>query len=201
MGLSLIHSSNGNLQEPNKGINLVTSYIGLQYSLTNQLLNIRKESPINDDPSKNQFTTTVAYGRKNISRLHSYEYPVYVLSFEYSRKVSSTSWLGLALTGYYDRSIKREFVNQIYPDSSFKSSDYYSIALNPSYEMKMGQLSFLFQPGIYLKQSFKEYGLIINRIGLRYSFRNNLVVGVAIKAHWLAKADIIEWSVGYHWKK
>jgi len=126
---------------------------------------------------------------------------VYVLSFEYSRKVSSTSWLGLALTGYYDRSIKREFVNQIYPDSSFKSSDYYSIALNPSYEMKMGQLSFLFQPGIYLKQSFKEYGLIINRIGLRYSFRNNLVVGVAIKAHWLAKADIIEWSVGYRWKK
>ncbi|NOU17698.1 MAG: hypothetical protein HOO91_09075 [Bacteroidales bacterium] len=201
MGLSLIHSSNGSIHEPNIGFNVVTSSIGLQYSLTNQVYNIKKESPISLDSSKIQFIASVAFGWKSISRFHSYEYPVYAISCEYSKKISSTGWLGLAITGYLDRSIKKEFEIQLVPDSTFKSSDYYSIALNPSYEMKMGRLSFLFQPGVYLKHSVKEYGLITNRIGLRYNFRNNIAVGIAIKTHWLAKADIVEWSIGYRWKK
>jgi len=200
-GLSLIHASNGAIKEPNKGFNLVTSFVGFQYSLGDQRNYFPKIHPVNPDTSKNQFITVLAFGRKSISRLHAFEYPVYVLSFEYSRRISSTGRLGIALTGYLDRSIEKEFVNQIFPDSSFKSSDYYSIALNPSYEMCMGRLSFLFQPGVYLKYSFKEYGLITNRIGLRYYFRNGLLAGISIKAHWLAKADFIEWSFGYRLKK
>lgn len=198
-GFGFIHSSNGSMKEPNKGINIVTSFIGLQYSLDDQRTHFQKDYLENKDTSKNQFNTIFAYGWKSISRLHKYEYPVYALSFEYSRKVSSTGRLGVAVTGYLDRSIKKEFEDQITPDSSFKSSDYYSIALNPSYEMCMGKLSFLFQPGIYLKQSFKDYGLMTNRVGLRYYFRNNLLIGVTIKAHWLAQADFIEWSIGYKW--
>jgi len=201
MGLNLIHSSNGSMHKPNIGFNIVTSSIGLQYSLTNQVYSIKKESPINPDSSKNQFITSAAFGWKSISRFSSYEYPVYVISCEYSRKISSTGWLGIAITGYLDRSIKKEFEIQLGPDSTFKSSDYYSIALNPSYEMKMGRLSFLFQPGVYLKHSVKEYGLITNRIGLRYNFRNNMIAGISIKAHWLAKADVVEWNIGYRWKK
>jgi len=201
MGLSLIHSSNGSIREPNKGINVITSFIGLQYSLTNQLQNIKKESPVNRDSSTNQFITMLTLGWKSISRLHSDGYPVYALSFEYSRKISNTGWLGLAFTGYLDRSIKKEFEIQFIPDTTFKLADYYSIALNPSYEMKMGRLAFLFQPGIYLKYSVKDYGLLTNRIGIRYCFKNNLVAGISIKAHWLAKADFIEWNVGYRWKK
>jgi hypothetical protein len=200
-GLSLIHSSNGSIKEPNKGLNLVTSFVGFQYSLGDQRNYLPETHPVNPDTSKNQFNAILAYGRKSISRLHSFEYPVYVVSFEYSRKISSTGRLGAALTGYFDRSIKKGFENQYVPDSSFKTSDYYSIALNPSYEMCMGRLSFLFQPGIYLKYSFKEFGLITNRIGLRYYFRNGLLAGISIKAHWLAKADFIEWSMGYRLKK
>jgi len=200
-GFSITHSSNGSIKAPNKGFNLVTSFVGLQYSLSDQRKYFPKVQPANPDSSKNQFNTIVAYGWKSISRLHSFEYPVYALSLEYSRRVSSTGWLGLALIGYLDRSIKKEFEDQIITDSSFKSSDYYSIALNPSYEMRMGKLSFLIQPGIYLKYSLKDYGLITNRIGLRYYIGKSWLAGVSIKAHWIAKADFIEWNVGYRWKK
>lgn len=199
-GLSLIHSSNGSIKAPNKGFNLVTSFVGFQYSLSDQRKCFSKTQPVNPDSSRDQFNTIIAYGWKSISRLHSFEYPVYAISLEYSRRVSSTGWLGLAVTGYLDRSIKKEFENQIVPDSNFKSSDYYSIALNPSLEMKMGKLSFLFQPGIYLKYSFKDYGMITNRIGLRYYVGKNWLTGVSIKAHWPAKADFIEWNIGYRWK-
>lgn len=200
-GLSLIHSSNGSIKEPNMGFNIVTSYFGIQYSLSNQRNIILKDHKQNPDTSKHQFITSISYGWKSISRFHSYEYPVYAISFEYAKKISRSGWLGVALTGYYDRSIKKEFEIPITPDTTFKSSDYYSIALNPSYEMKMGQLAFLFQPGIYLKYSVKDYGLITNRIGLRYYFKKQWIVGVSIKAHWLAKADFIEWCIGYKWKK
>ncbi|MHC1703057.1 MAG: acyloxyacyl hydrolase [Tenuifilaceae bacterium] len=199
-GLSIIHSSNGSIKEPNKGLNLVTSFLGLQYSLGDQQNHISKTALTNPDTSKNQFNTLFAYGWKSISRFHSFEYPVYALSVEYSRKISNRGWLGLALTGYYDKSIKKEFELPIIPDTTFKSSDYFSFVIGPSYESKVGRLSFLFQPGIYLKNSVKEYGLITNRISLRYYFRNNINAGISIKAHWLAKADIIEWSIGYRWK-
>lgn len=200
-GLSLIHSSNGSIKEPNKGFNIVTSYLGIQYSLTNQRDIILKDRKQNPDTSKYQFITSIAYGWKSISRFHSYEYPVYAISLEYSRKISRTGWLGIALTGYYDKSIKKEFVITIIPDTTFKSSDYYSLALNPSYEMRMGKLAFLFQPGIYLKYSIKDYGLITNRIGLRYYFKKQWIAGVSIKAHWVAKADFLEWNIGYRWEK
>ncbi|RPH33526.1 MAG: hypothetical protein EHM93_04390 [Bacteroidales bacterium] len=200
-GVSLIHSSNGSIKEPNMGFNIVTSFVGLQYSLTDQRNCISKDQKTNPDTSKNQLIASIAYGWKSISRFHSYEYPVYALSLEYSRKISKSGWLGMALTGYLDRSIKKEFEIPIIPDTTFKSSDYYSFALNPSYEMRMGKLAFLFQPGIYLKYSVKDYGLITNRIGLRYYFRKQWIAGVSVKAHWLAKADFVEWNIGYRWKK
>lgn len=200
-GVCLTHSSNGSIKEPNKGFNIVTSFIGFQYSLTDQRKHFSQNQLANPDSSKNQFSTIFAYGWKDVSRLYSYEYPIYALSLEYSRKISQSGWLGIALTGYLDRAIKKEFELQNPPDTTFKTTDYYSVALNPSYELKMGKLSFLFQPGIYLKYSFKEYGLITNRIGLRYYLGNNWLAGVSIKAHWIAKADFIEWNVGYRWKK
>lgn len=197
MGLSFIHSSNGNIKKPNNGLNLITTSVGIQYSLSNQYQNIKKEIVLNPDSSKNQFITSFAFGWKSISRLHGYEYPVYALSLEYSHKISSCGWIGIALSGYSDRSIKKEFEILITPDTTFKTSDYYSVTLNPSYEMMMGRLSFIFQPGIYLKHSVKDYGLISNRVGLRYRFRNNIIAGISIKAHWLVQADFIEWNVGY----
>lgn len=200
-GVSLIHSSNGSIKKPNMGFNIVNSFIGLQYSLTDQRNYLSKSHLTNPDSSKNQFCTSFAYGWKSISRLHSYEYSVYALSFEYSRKIARSGWLGVALTGYMDRSIRKEFEIPITPDTTFKTSDYYSVALNPSYEMRMGKLAFLFQPGFYLKISFKDYGLITNRIGLRYYFRNRWLAGISVKAHWLAKADFIEWNIGYRLKK
>jgi hypothetical protein len=61
----------------------------------------------------------------------------------------------------------------------------------------MGRLFFLIKPGIYLKNSFKHPGLITNKIGLRYAVSNHWVISTAVKAHWTAIADVVEWGIGY----
>lgn len=201
MGISLMHTSNGSIKQPNNGLNLVTSFVGLQYSLSDQSENLMTSIPKNADTTKHQFLVTSSFGWKSISRLHAYEYPVYGISFEYSRKVSNTSWLGLSLTGYLDKSIKKEFEIQLYPDSTVNSSVYQSLALNTSYELRAGRLAFILQPGIYIKYSFKPYGIITNKMGLRYYFKYNLVGSMSIKSHWVAKADFIEWGLGYRFNR
>lgn len=201
MGVSIIHTSNGSIKQPNNGLNLVTSFVGLQYSLSDQSKNLMTSSPRNTDTTRHQFLVSGSFGWKSISRLHAYEYPVYGLSFEYSRKISNTSWLGISLTGYIDKSIKKEFEIQLYPDSTVSSSVYQSLALNTSYELRAGRLAFILQPGIYLKHSFKPNGIITNRIGLRYYFKHNLVGSMSIKSHWVAKADFIEWGLGYRFNR
>jgi hypothetical protein len=195
-GIALNHISNGNIKEPNKGINFITSFVGLKYSLSDPK-NIRKSFLYKKpDSTKNQILIAGSFGIKNNSRFTNTTYPVYALSLEYSRKISRTGWMGLVLTNYYDYSLKNELETEN-SSYTYKNTDPVRIALNLSYEMRMGNLSYLFQPGIYIKNAYKHTGNITNRIGLRYYFPKRFTASLMVKAHWVAIADVIEWGIGY----
>lgn len=197
-GLGITHSSNGNFKEPNKGINIVTASASLLYSFADPDKSKNKSKTTTDDTIRNQFILTGAYGWKGTSRLYRNEFPVYALSFEYSRKISKTGFLGAAISFYIDKSLPYEIENDFeIPGRKAKPMDNLRIAFNFSYEMKMGRLSYLIQPGIYLKNSFKHPGLITNKIGLRYAVLDHWVISTAVKAHWTAIADVVEWGIGY----
>jgi len=102
--------------------------------------------------------------------------------------------VGLALNTYYDSSLKKE----LELDSTKASKgDLIRVSLNLSYELKMGKVSYIVQPGIYLKNAYTIPGSISNRIGVRYQINRHLLAAITIKAHWVAIADFIEWGVGY----
>ena len=61
----------------------------------------------------------------------------------------------------------------------------------------MGLFFFLFTPVFYLHPSFSPYGKVVNKLMLRYCMYNKLLVSMAIKSHWVAKADFIEFGIGY----
>jgi hypothetical protein len=195
-GLGMTHVSNGRFQEPNKGLNLITSFAGIQYSLKDPSLSLLTESNDTEEPGKNQWMVMGAFGNKQISRKYNYTFLPIALSTEYARKISRTSFLGLAFTTYYDPSLKKEI--ELEGDTA-GVGDNIRISLNLSYELKMGRFSYVFQPGFYLKNSYTKPGTINNRIGLRYQLGHHLLAGVTIKAHWFAIADFIEWGIGYRW--
>lgn len=195
LAVGFMHASNGSTHEPNKGFNLITSGIGIQHSLTPHSSIIRSAPASLTDTSRANLSIAGIMGWKDISRFKEYLFPVYGITLEYSQRVSNTGWLGIVLSGYADQSIEEEF--KLDGDTTFTSSDRFSAALNLSYEMRMGRLSFLFQPGFYLHHSFSPYGKVVNKLMLRYCMYNKLLVSMAIKSHWVAKADFIEFGIGY----
>ena len=194
LGLGFSHMSNGRFFEPNKGLNLVTSFVGVQYAINEPTQYFLPEYQDNEVTKKNQLMVMGAWGQKQISRRFSDRFSVGGLSAEYSHKVSRTSWLGLALNTYYDPSLKKELSLDSIKASK---SDLIRVALNISYELKMGKVSYVIQPGIYLKNSYTTPGIFCNRIGIRYQINRHLLAGITIKAHWVAIADFIEWGIGY----
>jgi hypothetical protein len=197
MGVGLTHTSNGHVKEPNKGLNMATSTFGLVYSFKKPLYLVPDN--FDEEKEKNQFTINAIFGVKQISRYYDKTYLVEAFSAEYERKLSRTIWLGPVLTYYHDPSIIEE--QKLDKDSVAYSIDGYRIALNLSLELKIGNLSYLIQPGYYLKNDYRKVSNMTNKIGLRYKFTNRLTAGVAVKAHWFAIADFIEWGIGYQLSK
>jgi len=195
-GAGLIHTSNGSFCLPNKGLNLVTSFAGLQYSF-HSITRIQPLVPIDqEDEGKDQFIITLGAGHKQIEITHTDKTSPIALSAEYGRKIVRNGWLGSSINFYYDPSIQKKIE---WAGDSATHWDNLRISLNLAYELRMGKLGYIIQPGIYLKNKYTVSGIINNRLGLRYYFNQHLVAGVTIKAHWFAIADFVEFGIGYRW--
>lgn len=189
------HLSNGRFYEPNKGLNFITSSVGLHYSLQNPKTCIVPQ--VDDEKNlmrNNKVVFTFGAGEKQLFRKQTDRYAVAALSAEYSHRLFSNGFVGLALNTYYDKSVRKEME---YAGNTSSPNDSWRVSLNLLYEVEMGRFSYLFQPGIYLKNSFKEEKNISNRLCVRYALTNHWLASVAVKAHWVSIADFVEWGVAY----
>jgi hypothetical protein len=199
LGVGLIHTSNGSFHLPNKGLNLVTSFVGLQYSFQPisriQPVNLREEE---EEEGKNQFMIMFETGHKQIEITSTKTANPIALSAEYGRKIVRTGWIGSSINLYYDPSIQKKME---WAGGTVTKWNNLRLSLNLSYELRMGKLGYIFQPGIYLINKYTVTGVINNRLGLRYHINPHLVTSVTIKAHWFAIADFVEFGIGYRWSK
>lgn len=198
LGIGFTHTSNGNFREPNKGLNLITASTGFQYSVKEPAKALKIKSNGEEENEKNQLLITGALGRKQTDILTKQMITPLALSAEYNRKISHTSCVGTSINLYYYPLVKQIIVSN---GDTAVLGDNVRISLNLSYELKMGRLSYVFQPGIYLKNSYRLVGLMSNRLGFRYQLTSHILACVTIKAHWPAIADFIEWGIGYKWQK
>lgn len=196
-GAGITHVSNGSFKQPNKGLNFFTTFSGFTYSFNQVSIEQQVEQ---DYVPKHQFLVMPLLGNKQISRKMDNRYAVGGVSAEYARQLAGNNWGGAALTFYYDPSL----VKEISMDNDTATTTPYNnirVALNLSYELKMGRISYVFQPGVYLKNSFKKPGTISNRLSVRYQLTDHFTAAFTIKAHWFAVADFFEWGLGYKWNK
>jgi hypothetical protein len=199
LGCGITHVSNGNIHQPNKGLNFFTAFSGLTYTFHKPEY-ITTPSQMDDEADlKHQFSMISSIGRKQISRKYNESFTVIGLSGEYSHLIARNSWGGAALSVYHDPSIKREI--ELSDSSHVGFSDKVQVTFNLVYELKMGRVSYVFQPGFYLKNSYTANGSIVNKLAIRYELNKNLTAGVTIKAHWFAIADLFEWGIAYRWRK
>jgi hypothetical protein len=220
-GATLIHCSNGHVELPNVGMNMVVLNAGIRLNKT------IARNQVAISPQKNKLTYVLKFGL-GVHQFGATEkavggptYPSYHLSGWVSKPFKNNHLVQLGFTYAYYSSFYNYITSQ---EVDFKNKRLNSCTgiIFVGHEFVFGKFSLSTQAGLYVFNPFfvkqkkiegrwhiaseRLEALSTNRLGLLYyplkkrntlnNVKNQLMFGVFIKAN-LAQADLIEYSVGY----
>lgn len=215
-GITYTHFSNGAVRLPNLGLNMIGARLEVRYLLKDRPEFIKREIPVYHKewewiilvaPSMRQ--VGFEYVAENGDTLAiAFDYGVISLSTTFNRQISHKVKFGLGGDISYNTSYGAEtiMVNGVPEKAPFETKDKILIGLYPSFELVLGRLSMIAQPGFYVYRKEiegSESPSTYQRIGVKYHLWKNLIVGINIRAFNFSKADFIEWNFGYRlkWEK
>jgi hypothetical protein len=197
-GFDLTHLSNGSSKVPNLGLNMVNLSLGYAYVLRSKQITV---PPIVD-------AVDAKYGFFQHWKLHllgvlsdkqvfptgGKHYPVYAVSLMGRRlfrpKVGMETAIDLiskqAVFGYKRYIPKTQWT-------------ILQVGVYAAYVLPLDHFQFVLGMGVYVKDRYQPDGPLYHRIGMRYQFNNGITANLVLKSHW-AKADYVEWGIGYTFK-
>ncbi len=196
-GISFHHISNGIIVAPNQGLNLLSFKAGLEFRSGHThsgAMLIKRDKKIEE---RNRFTIMLAPGIKQVHRTMDHKIFTSSLIFDYSYIYRLGRRIGMGINFFYNDTwahFPHITTEHDEPPAPFQSSVHLSLQLD------QGPISFILHPGLYIYKPSEETPLFTNRLGVKYSFRNNLVAQFSIKHHWFAIADYFEWGIGYEFQ-
>ena len=195
-GIGFSHFSNGNLQEPNEGINVVGLYAGISY-----LIGKASEKELGEiEPYKKDhvFDFVYSFGGKHTRSLQSNIYMTSSIALEYKYFASRAFHMGIGTDLFYDSSTKIEM--QTTNPIPYEKSYAWSSGIHISQELIYNQISLIVQEGIYVGLTDKINGHhIYNRGIIKYNLSDRFFVSMAMKTH-LHILDYPELGIGINWK-
>lgn len=188
LSAGVYHYSNGNLNKPNKGINLLGAETGLRYSLpkTGTELNTEPIAPIVKSSSVMAFG---AWASKK-EATHSSRYSAGTLSAGYYHTINHKSRISAGIDLFYDEGVL------YYTQKENKLKNVLASGLFGGHEVTFSKLSIVTQIGIYIRNPNSNDPFYYERIGLRYVLAKGIIPSISIKAHEF-KVDFIEWGIGF----
>lgn len=192
-GICLDHLSNGNLGEPNLGINYMTFNAGIRYlpREKNERVHIELEKHI----PTTQAAIIFAAGLKHARSFQERSYFISSLSFEVKRKLTRIFYPGIGADIFYDGATQAEVRN--FGDNPYKSIDDFKTGIHIEEELVFNKFSIALQEGFYLGLTEKAFNnKTYNRFIIRHRVGNKLFVQLAMKSH-VAVLDFLEFGVGY----
>jgi len=199
-GAGLTHFSNGAIKTPNFGLNIITAYLSFTIYLgrPNPQLS-RKIIPKLykfefDGKQSLDFDIGLSAGIKDMSQQYGQRFMVYAMYANLFKQVSWKSKFGIGFDLTYDASDKfiLDWNGQTY-DNDFQLL---KPGLSAAYQLLIGQLSFVFNFGVYLAGKEMSEGSIYQRLTIRYLFTDNLFANIALNSNW-GKAEYIGFGIGY----
>jgi len=200
-GADFIHFSNGNLQTPNKGMNIYAAHLGLSYLFT---IPTSKEFRYADferkaiEPIKkyNELDFTFSYSGKATN--HEYGrgpiYPVSSFIVDFYRRYN---WIGKYGGGFdliYDSSLKENY------SSDVSASKLMFVGITVAHELYISKFSLQTQIGTYLYKGTEAKGAFYFRVGLKYYCTDDFYLNLTLKTANGFRADFIEFGLGYSLK-
>lgn len=214
-GLSFTHFSNGATKKPNSGMNLVSPFIEVNYSLRDRPVLIREPQPKYEQTY--ELALQVGTGKKQeIYRNPDDDelktignFSVINVSGAVLKQATWKNKFGAGVDLTYDTqgNVKIDYDEEGLPIviKSQGAIDRMKMGIFGTYEFCIDRLSIASYLGVYaLRKSYdSEPPLFYEKFGLKYHFKNDVYIGLLVRAHKFTVADVIEWNVGYRlrWDK
>lgn len=201
--LSVKHHSNGRVETPNKGLNILGGQVGLQWNLAN--MNQTNNPPISDFTfnKKHQFIVSLGYGRHElVKEYNGPKYPVYIAGLYAQKRLNALLSFNYGVEYVYFKSAYHAIVdNAIVPNKphwhASKISPYVGL------DVLYGRFAIAALLGFYPYSPILTAGKFPTKFGFKYYVQSNdsnktnsLFVAGYLKTHF-AVAEYLEFSVGY----
>jgi hypothetical protein len=193
-GFGLTHFSNGCIQTPNLGINIVTMNLGLAWKLDSARVVSTRE--VQASEKHWEYSIFAISGLSELYPAGGPKYPAFVLSGTFLRGIGyrNKMKIGPGADIFYDEAIVASFRRS----GAALESRFQAIrpGVNLSYKLQFARLGILLQVGTYLYSSYKKDGYIYDRFSLQYTIADHYVLHLGLKTHFFV-ADMIEYGFGY----
>jgi hypothetical protein len=187
------HFSNGAFKVPNYGANILSVCAGVAYNFTckkdtAKAINYKR---LHDSLPNNTWYTTaiISAARKQVIPAGGKNYYVGILQLSMCKQLSHKYRLGLGLEYNYNQALQRELGS-----TNFNSLSRLMVGIHN--EFLIHRLSIVSVTGVNVYNKATVDGFIMNRLGLRYYFKNNIIANVSLKTH-LGQADFFDIGLGY----
>ncbi|NMM50092.1 acyloxyacyl hydrolase [Marinigracilibium pacificum] len=196
LSIGMFHASNGSISDPNKGINLVNSGLGLKYTPAKDFSDQEpvKTQISHKDITDVKFALTVSSGVQQEGSFDTDEREeFYNASFLYYPIVQNRGKWAVGLDYFHNLAIKKhmsrmpEFMNSTPPD-------FRRVGLTAGYQVDMGRFASLFQLGYYVYNKAQRGQHIYQRYSARYHVTKNFGVHLGLRAHG-GKAENLEFGI------
>jgi hypothetical protein len=189
-GIGFSHLSNGAIKLPNKGLNMLTTNIGIKYYL-NDRKPLTYVPPINKGKLDNEISFILSGGVKELENKNRYY--TTSLSCNYGIGINAKQRLGLGVDFFYDESKNKENTDS---NDNTNFEDQFSQAITFTHDFVIQRFSIIANIGVYTWYRTKPERPIYSRVGLRYQISDHIIGNISLKAH-VGRADFIEWGIGY----
>lgn len=192
--LDMTHFSNGATKVPNLGINV--PYVSFGYSRRIKEADEIPEGYVCEPYKKNFEFGAIGLGSlKQIYPTGGDFYKVFGLNFIGRRFFNVKRGMEVSLD-----LISKQTVMDYHPDVEKTQIDILQLGGFVGYIIPMNKLHVMIGMGAYIRDKYDPDGPLYHRLGIRYRLDNGLNFNLTLKSHW-AKADYVEYGIGYTFKK
>jgi hypothetical protein len=188
----LTHISNGAFSQPNSGMNLF--YIGTGFYF-NQAKSNHSSDSISQFSLKKRWNFVLSTSMALVEKfpVGGPKYPLFQIQGRVQYRLGRKS----SITTGWDWKRNAAVQNYIDNDPNLGSSSQ-TVGLPIGHELHISTVSMITELGFYLWKKHDVFPEIYQRYGVRNYWTENCFTGVYLNTH-KAKAECIEWSLGYRW--
>lgn len=193
-GLALDHLSNGAMQRPNLGINVITLHTGYTHRFGGPAF----RSAVRDSSWHGERLIIFAManmGWNEAFPVGSGRRPVLSLSASAYRRLSPKSAVGFGLDLFHKGSLRISAPEL----ADSPAAGLLQAGVHVGYNMLLGGMALQFETGTYLHTPVPERAAIYTRVGMRQQLTHRLFANLSLKSHFFV-ADHFEIGLGYRFR-